>query len=1045
MGDPSMIKTGVLQRNPFPGIRPFTSAEDKYFFGREGVVSEILDSLLTNKFVALVGASGSGKTSLVQSGIIPALITDEKKEWVPVSVRPGTRPVENLIRGVQQVFPKKITESDVQSFLAGFQSLGDLLNEKGLGSHNYYLVVDQFEELFISGPSQRKKKKNGRTPETVRFVELLVKAVTEERPGIYVMLSIRSDFIDACSTYRMLTEQMNRSKYLLPQMNRDALSKAILGPIRKSGADVEPGFEEYLLDDLEELDSQLAKLQHALMRTWDYWIQQGDRERPIAISDYQAIGTVSNALSDHLDEAFDELDQAQQKICERMFKTITYKGDHQDGFSRKVSLGNIARIAQCSVDDLTDVVEVFRRPGRAFIAPFTNVTLTSDSEIELAHESLISIWDRLQEWVEEESDSVNMYLKLSEASALYQQGRTELWKQPELQVALNWRESQNPTPAWGVQFNPAFERAMVFLSTSEDEYLWQEERKVILKRRRRILNRAVAIASVVVVLGIAGIYFVSKNRPESARKQAQTEEDYTSYLPANRPSTPSAEEEVVLEPVDADQGTPAEEDQQRTGITERENQLSNSGEQNRRNENTARNNNSNRESNTSRNSSNRVSSNQTTSNRTSANQGSTDRRGSGNSGQQGSASSSGAAATAQFQQRALSMAKNVSIESREITRDPDLQGLLAYEAYQINSRYNGKYYDADIYNGLYTAMKKLISPAYNIYPNIRSSVKDIVWLNRTGSLLTASSDGSMKILSGNLADRSSQISLAGTGIANECLSVSPNERVAAVGTNGGGLLFIELENQGAVIHRDEEEGKIVLFLENLGNSGSFLSAGTENRILKWEYEGFTNTALVTTPARPSSLAASSDGRRAAYGTRDGRLFELLVSDPGQVSEIDDFGRTQVTALTYSPGGQYLVAGLLDGSIRVLAGDGRRTMATLRGPGARISDLAYSPDGRFLVAASNDGNVYLWSTSEWEHPPVVFTENNGFVLSVCFNRNSSFFYAGSVDYPRMVGRPAEASGMAREFCSLLSRNLTQAEWDQYFGGDLPYEKSCPEVN
>ena len=173
----------------------------------------------------------------------------KKQEWVPVTIRPGLKPVESLIRGFQKVFPKKLTESDVHSFLAGSQSLGDLINEKGLGSHNYYLVVDQFEELFRNGLSVKKKKKNGRNPENIRFVDLLVKAVNEDRPGIFVMLSIRSDFIDACSTYRSLTEQMNKSKYLLPQMTRDALSKAITGPIRQAGASVESGFEEYLLDD----------------------------------------------------------------------------------------------------------------------------------------------------------------------------------------------------------------------------------------------------------------------------------------------------------------------------------------------------------------------------------------------------------------------------------------------------------------------------------------------------------------------------------------------------------------------------------------------------------------------------------------------------------------------------------------------------------------------------------------------------------------------------------------------------------------------------
>ena len=1027
-----MTSTGVLRRNPFPGIRPFTSAEDKFFFGREGTIKELLDSLLANRFVALVGASGSGKTSLIQSGIIPALITDTKKEWVPVSIKPGPRPVESLIRGFQKVFPKKLTESDVQSFLSGSQSLGDLINEKGLGSHYYYLVVDQFEELFRSGPSVKKKRKNGRNPETIRFVDLLVNAVAEERPGIFVMLSIRSDYIDACSSYRALTEHMNKSKFLLPQMTKEALSKAILGPINQAGATVESGFEEYLLEDLEEVESQLPMLQHALMRTWDHWTQQGNLENPITIGDYQAIGTLRNALSDHLDEAYEELNKSQKAICERLFKTITYKNEQHDGFCRAASMGNIARIAQCSVDELIDVVEVFRKPGRAFISPHSAVSLSSETHIELAHESLIGIWDRLQEWVDEEADSISMYLRLSEASALYQQGRTELWKPPELQVALNWRDSQNPTPAWGVQYNPAFERAMVFLSTSEEEFLWDEERKIILQRRRLLLNRAIAIVMGGLVIVLAGVFLLTRNRTPTKDEPEQLAEDYT-YIPQRQPAVPPTDDQLIGDQTDefSEEGDPGF-GEETTPVESEEDPVTDS-ERERRNRTSDIARITEPDSRTTQQERNRRA--QTQESSTSSQRGSSTT----------SSTASSESARRANQKKVLDLAKDVSIQSTEITRNPELQGLLAYQAYQINSRYNGKYYDVDIYNGLYAALKKLISPAYNIYPNLRNSIKAIQWLKRTGSIITASSDGSVKILSGNIADRSSQITLAGTGLNNECLIVSPDERVAAIGTNGGGLLFIELENRGAVIHRSSDQGKIVLFLQNLGNTGSFLAAGTENQIVKWEYGTYENSILVSTPARPSALATSTNGRRAAYGTRDGKLYELSISAPEEVQQVNDFGRNHVRALAYSPGGQYLVAGLLDGTIRVLAGDNRRNIATLRGPGARVTDLAYSPDGRFLAAVSHDGNVYLWNTSDWANPPLVFSENNGFVLAVCFSGSSGYFYSGSVDYPRLIGRPSESAQMVNDFCSLIGRNLTQPEWDQYFGGEVPYEKTCPEVN
>jgi len=1021
MGEPSMIKTGVLQTNPFPGIRPFTSMEDKYFFGRDTVISDLIDSLKNNRFVALVGATGSGKTSLIQSGIIPSLLSDEKQEWVPISIRPGVKPVESLIRGFQQVFPTKLTETDVQKFLSGNQNLEDLINDKGLGNHNYYLVIDQFEELFRNQIFGQKKKKNGRSPEATRFVDLLMDAVDGKRPAIYVMLSIRSDFIDACAVYRTLTEKMNRSKYLLPQMTREALSKTILGPISQVGATAEAGFVDYLLDDLEDVEVKLPVLQHSMMRTWDHWIQQGDLERSITINNYQAIGTLRSALGKHLEDIYKVMNYAQQTICEHMFKSITFKTGSQEGFRRPATLSTIARIAQCSVEEVAEVVELFRKPGRAFLEPGTGVSLAAESQVELAHESLIGLWKRLQDWVDEEAESIQMYVKLSEASALYQQGRTELWRPPELNAALKWKNTQNPTPAWGVQYNSAFERAMVFLNTSEEEFKWNEERKVIKQRRKLIINRSVAVMMGVVVIVLAIVFFGSKNDTSTTDQVNNAAEPVYSEVPDLRVSGTSINEEVQEETLQEPVSTPVPEVEDDPVNTE----STTSREVAR--ESTTRSQPSNNASASSANRTPASAQTQTIAVTVPA------------------SSRSSGTSSSEYRQRMLSIAKDAALQSTEISKNPDLQGLLAYQAYQLNTKYDGTYYEADIYNGLYLALKKLISPAYNIYPDLRTSVKDIKWLDRTGSLLVASSDGSVKILSGNIADKSSQINLAGTALNNECLSISPDETVAAVGTNGGGLLFIELENRGSVIHRSTDQGNIVLFLANLGKTGSFISAGTENRILKWDYSSYSSSTLVSTSARLSALAASVDGHRASFGTRDGKVFELDVDDPASIREVGDFGRNHVKSLAYSPSGRYLVAGLLDGTIRVLAGDSRRSAATLRGPGARVTDISYSTDGRFLVAASHDGNVYLWNTSNWGNPPMVFSENNGFVLAVCFSKNSSYFYSGSVDYPRFIGRPSEPAEMARDFCALIGRNLTETEWDEYFGADIPYEKTCPGLN
>lgn len=1015
MGEPSMINTGVLQRNPFPGSRPFFSAEDQFFFGRDEAVSELLKILLKRRFVALVGASASGKTSLIQSGIIPALLSDMKEEWVPVFIRPGKRPLESLIRGFQKVFSKKISESDVHAFLRNTNSLGSFLIEKGLGNYNYFLVVDQFEELF-TWPVVVKKRKSGRNADALPFINHLMELLEEAEPRIYLMLSIRSEFLDYCSNFRGLTEHLNKSKYLLPQMSQQDLKEAIMEPLRVSGASVENGFEDYLLKELKDVEPQLPLLQNALKQTWNQWKKQGRADQAISLDDYRAAGSIRGGLSRDLENIYQSMEFYQKEICERIFKTIAFKTGRQEAYSRRTTLGSIARIAKCSIDRVLEVVDIFDKAGHPFLSNKLSETMTSETKIELPHESLINVWDRLLRWVDEEDESIRMYLKISRASASYQQDKGALLVADELQKAIDWKREQKPTPAWGIQFDPAYERAMVFLNTSEEEYLWSEKRKIILQRRKRILNRSFIAGGIVIVAAVTLIIFISQKRNLEPDRQVRTvQEPPDSQLSEpvidnrqtfeERPAQ-SRNTRAAVEPREIEQAVDERNTQDRNAQV-----LENQAEDN-------------------------PVANLLTEDEAVAEEVLPDPE------QNIVEQAEPVSIRSRESEILITIAKDVAFQSLGISKDPDLQGLLAYQAYLLNKRQGGDSYDSDIYKGLYESLKKLISPAYNIYPNQRNSIKAIEWLNSSGSILTASSDGSIKILSGNVANQAAQMTLAGTGLNNECLGVSPDERIAAVGTNGGGMVFIELENRGEVIHQNMDQGEVVLFIENLGRSGTFLSAGTDNRILKWNYSNFAPSTLLTLRSRPLAIAASPNGSRAVIGTGTGRLYSLNVRDTSSLEVVNSFGSNQVRALGFSPGQRYLAAGMLDGTVKILSGDGKRTIVNLFGPGARVSALEFSPDGRLLVAASNDGNVYMWRADKWDEPPVVFRENNGFVLSLCFSANGNYFYSGSVAYPRMVGRPTDSNRMAENFCSLLGRNLSREEWNQYFGIDIPYEETCP---
>jgi len=193
--------------------------------------------------------------------------------------------------------------------------------------------------------------------ESEAFVKLLVNANKTKDVPIYIVLTMRSDFIGECSQFHELTELINDSNYLVPQMTREDFRMAVEGPVAVGGAEIEPQLVQSLLNEVGDNPDQLPILQHALMRTWDYWTEHSDTNLPISISDYEAIGKMEKALSEHANEAYDELSESEKWICESMFKTITEKGNDNRGIRHPTSIRNIASIAQADIEDVIRVVD----------------------------------------------------------------------------------------------------------------------------------------------------------------------------------------------------------------------------------------------------------------------------------------------------------------------------------------------------------------------------------------------------------------------------------------------------------------------------------------------------------------------------------------------------------------------------------------------------------------------------------------------------------------------------------------------------------------
>jgi tetratricopeptide (TPR) repeat protein len=463
--------------NPFPGLRPFEPDEDHLFFGREKEIDDLLRRLGTNRFLAVIGTSGCGKSSLVRSGLISSLqsglMVRAGSSWRVAIMRPGEDPIGHLAealdvpdvigghKGELAATNRVLLEATLRR---GTLGLVDAVRDARIPKDdNVLILVDQFEELFRF---RRSGQIENSRDEAVAFVKLLLEASSQQHVPIYVVLTMRSDFIGDCMDYPKLPEALNESQYLVPRMTRDELRSAITGPIAVAGAEIAPRLVLRLLNDIGDNQDDLPLLQHALMRTWDHWALRR-QQAPIDLDSYQAVGTLKNALSMHAEEAYEDARLIGERPTALLFKALTDTFTDPRGVRRPTSIAELAAVCQESDSTVIAIVDVFRRAGRSFLMPPPSVPLTSRVIVDISHESLMRCWTRLIEWAREERASAALYNRLSREALWFEEGAAGLWGDPELELGLRWRRENHPNAAWARRFDDGFDRAMNFLDRSQ--------------------------------------------------------------------------------------------------------------------------------------------------------------------------------------------------------------------------------------------------------------------------------------------------------------------------------------------------------------------------------------------------------------------------------------------------------------------------------------------------------------------------------------------------------------------------------------------------
>ena len=435
---------------PYKGLAHFDESDADYYFGREQLVAELVARLVGAPLLGVVGPSGSGKSSVVRAGLLPALaggVLPGSEQWARVLIRPGEHPLDELNEAVDGIE----------------------------GDPKVVLVVDQFEETFTACRDEE---------ERAAFVSELVRVARDQHGRGLVVLAIRADHYGNCAAYPALVGLLAENHVLVGPMSRDELRRAVELPAQRAGLEVEPELVTALLDDVEEAPGALPLLSAALLDIW----QRRDG-RVLRHTAYLETGGVQRAVARLAEDAYAQLDPDQQVLARSLLVRLAREGPDGAVERRRVPL------AELDIHRSPDAERVFE-----LFADRRLLTVSAGS-VELAHEALLREWPRLAGWIEEDRAGLRISRSLTSAAEEWRDldyDEDALYRGTRLIEADEWRETHEPS------LN-RLERE--FLDAS-DECREREQRA----RRKRVRLGFIGLAAALGVISAIAIIAIYQGR-----------------------------------------------------------------------------------------------------------------------------------------------------------------------------------------------------------------------------------------------------------------------------------------------------------------------------------------------------------------------------------------------------------------------------------------------------------------------------------------------------------------------------------------------------
>jgi WD40 repeat protein/energy-coupling factor transporter ATP-binding protein EcfA2 len=490
----------LIKTSPYKGLKRFNQSDRDYFFGRDGLIAKLFDALNKNSFSLILGASGSGKSSVIRAGLIPELKKSlESQKFYDFIFTPNQDPFESLYRCLLSE-EKNYNFSSSQATLAldrRADTLSQIISSLKKKEERWLLFIDQFEQLFTTCTDLEKRQ---------NFIEAIVQVAKKEDSSVRILLAMRSDFVEQFSFYPTLGAVANQSNiHLVTEMHPDELRQAIEQPAAKQGVVFETGLVEQIIKEVEGQSGYLPLLQYTLELLWSKECTTKALDGCLHIEDrtlnktnYAALEGVRGALQKRVDEIYKDICQNNQdgeSVTKKIFLKLVNIVESDSG-SRVVSrrayrtefVGELVEnILKRLIDEnlLVSDYEYFsqERPSVGH-----NSQLTQNATIEIAHEILLSSWDKLKRWLEEEKEIIILKNWLADETRRWSKVRVgdeskasdELLKGSRLEQILEFRQNHAFEKLGGLAQE---ENEFINASIERREHLAREEE---IRRQREL-------------------------------------------------------------------------------------------------------------------------------------------------------------------------------------------------------------------------------------------------------------------------------------------------------------------------------------------------------------------------------------------------------------------------------------------------------------------------------------------------------------------------------------------------------------------------------